>query len=150
MIWFSSIVLKDTSTLLQGPRFKPDMRACVCVCVCAYARDREWRVEQRGDSRLLKNWWVARGHVSPKVISCCDTHPPRWLPVINIITSCSGEEAKVGAFFYLRQRWLCQDSLCTDQKNGECVFVKGMRGFYGIVQWIIHAEKCLSLLIIQL
>lgn len=99
MIWFSSIVLKDTSTLLQGPRFKPDMRACVCVCVCAYARDREWRVEQRGDSRLLKNWWVARGHVSPKVISCCDTHPPRWLPVINIITSCSGEEAKVGAFF---------------------------------------------------
>ena len=148
---FSSNVLKDTRTLLQGPRFKPDMSVRVCVCVCEGVSE---RAEQRGDSRLLKNWWVARGHVSAKSFpAAIHIFHDDFLPSISLHPAAVRSQ-RLGYliiyFFNLRQSWLCQDSVCTDQKNGECVFVKGMRGFYGIVQWIIHAEKCLSLLIIQL
>lgn len=87
--------------------------------------------EEWGDSRLLKNWWVEGGHVSPETF-------PAVIHVLHddFLSSISLHPAEVSwqrYLVYTHTPLRCaRTSMCMDLKRGECVcvFVKGMRGFY--------------------
>lgn len=117
---------------------------CMSLCVSMSVRETERanakraRVgdmllypEEWGDSRLLKNWWVERGHVSPKTF-------PAVIHVLrdDFLSSISLHPAEVSWQRYLvcirtslyraktQCAWIWKRAACV------CVFVKGMRGFY--------------------
>lgn len=65
-------------------------------------------------------------------VSCCDTCPPWWLPVINIITSCWGELTKVPGSATALSCAAPGLSVRGSERGPTCVcvFVKGMGRFY--------------------
>ncbi len=87
--------------------------------------------EEWGDSRLLKNWWVERGHVSPKTF-------PAVIHVLHddFLSSISLHPAEVSWQRYLvgiRTTLNCAKTQCAwiwTKGKCVCVFVKGMREFY--------------------
>ena len=93
-------------------------RRCVAV-----TRRAKWQ-------QVAKELMSREGTCFTSDVSCCDTCPPWWLPVINIITSCWGELTKVPvpalscAVPGLSVRWSERGPVCV------CVFVKGMSRFY--------------------
>lgn len=110
--------------------------ACTRACMCVYV----WKTESKGMRyvavtgrarwhQVAKELMRCEGTCFTEVVSCRDICPPWWLLVINIITSCRGELTKVSGL-YLNYPLLCQDSVCTDQKDGWYVMAKGMRRFY--------------------
>lgn len=70
------------------------VHVCPGTCTCAQVRARVMARTWVGDSRL--------GTRFKRVISWCDTHPPLQLPVIDIGTSCGGEEAEGGGAYLAR------------------------------------------------
>lgn len=61
---------------------------CVFVCVCMGVHMRQWERWQQVAKKLMSG----EGTCFTRVISYRDTHPRRWLPVINTVTSCRGGE----------------------------------------------------------
>lgn len=84
--------------------------------------------EEWGDSRLLKNWWVQRGHVSPKTF-------PAVIHVLHddFLTSISLQPAEVSWQRYLISICTtlhCASTVCMDRRKKNMCLWEGHAGFY--------------------